>query len=136
MPLNYISGDDLAAIVKSNKHPRKDYLVVDVRDDDYIGGHITNSRNVPSLTFLDNLDDLVRDFKEIPLVIFHCAFSQIRGPKAARIYNDRRNQLKSDKDIPQEILILSGGFTEFQAKFRVMPPGALRLRPYSLKILG
>jgi rhodanese-related sulfurtransferase len=77
---------DLAAIVKSNKHPRKDYLVVDVRDDDYIGGHITNSRNVPSLTFLDNLDDLVRDFKEIPLVIFHCAFSQIRCVASKRTF--------------------------------------------------
>jgi rhodanese-related sulfurtransferase len=69
---------DLAAIIKSDKRPRKDYLVVDVRDEDYIGGHIANCHNAPSETFLDNLDDLVRDSKEIPQVIFHCALSQSR----------------------------------------------------------
>jgi rhodanese-related sulfurtransferase len=95
MPVNYISSDvchpflslhstqtlhfqDLAALIKSDKRPRKDYIVVDVRDDDYIGGHITNCRNVPSTTFLDNLDALIRDFRDIPLVIFHCALSQAR----------------------------------------------------------
>ncbi|KAI0251970.1 Rhodanese-like domain-containing protein [Lactifluus subvellereus] len=121
MPVKYISGDDLSAIIKSDKRPRKDYLIVDVRDDDYIGGNITNCHNVPSVTFLDNLDDLVRDAKEIPQVIFHCALSQSRGPKAARIYNDRRKQLQDDKDIPQQVLILRGGFTEFQAKFKDDP---------------
>ena len=93
MPPSYISGDvshvkalvtqtdifqDLSAIIKSDKRPRKDYLIVDVRDDDYIGGNITNCHNAPSVTFLDKLDDLVRDAKEIPQVIFHCALSQSR----------------------------------------------------------
>jgi hypothetical protein len=51
---------------------------LDVRDDDFIGGHIPNCRNEPSVTFLDTLDDLVRDIKDVPQVIFHCALSQSR----------------------------------------------------------
>ncbi len=69
---------DLSKIIKSNKRPGKDYLIVDVRDSDFIGGHIPNCRNEPSITFLDTLDDLVRDTKDLPQVIFHCALSQSR----------------------------------------------------------
>lgn len=69
---------DLSKIIKSDKRPGKDYLIVDVRDSDFIGGHIPNCRNEPSATFLDTLDDLVRDTKDVPQVIFHCALSQAR----------------------------------------------------------
>ncbi len=34
-------------------------------------------------------------------------------------YNDRRNQLRKDDDTPQEVLVLRGGFSDFQAKFKV-----------------
>src|SRR6266852_1991249 len=47
---------DLSKIIKSDKRPGKDYLIVDVRDSDFIGGHIPNCRNEPSTTFLDRLD--------------------------------------------------------------------------------
>ncbi|KAN0139836.1 Rhodanese-like domain containing protein [Lactarius tabidus] len=119
--VKYISADDLSAIIKSNKLPRKDYLVVDVRDADFIGGHIPNCLNSPSATFADKLDDLIRDTKDVPQVIFHCALSQLRGPKAARQYFNRRNKLRDDNDTPQEVLILSGGFTEFQERFKDDP---------------
>ncbi|KAI0004556.1 Rhodanese-like domain-containing protein [Russula compacta] len=121
MPVKYISNDDLSEIIKSGQRPGEDYLVIDVRDDDFIGGNITNCRNVPSVTLSNNLDNLVRDTKDIPRVIFHCALSQSRGPKAAQQYNDRLKQLRKDDDIPQEVLILSGGFTEFQEKFKDDP---------------
>jgi len=121
MPVKYISGDALARLIKSGKRPSEDYLVVDVRDSDFIGGNITNCRNVPSNTFLDNLDDLVRETKNVPQVIFHCALSQSRGPTAARQYDDRRKQLQNDDDGEQEVLILRGGFTEFQQKFKDDP---------------
>jgi len=112
---------DLSKIIKSGKHPGKDYLVIDVRDSDFIGGNIPNCRRAPSVTFSDTLDDLVRDTKGVPQVIFHCALSQSRGPTAARQYNDRCNQLQKDGDISHEVLILRGGFTEFQQKFKDDP---------------
>jgi Cdc25 family phosphatase len=121
MSVRYISRDGLSKIIKSDKRAGKDYLVVDVRDSDFIGGHIRNCRNEPSTTFSDTLDDLVRDTKDLPQVIFHCALSQQRAPKAARQYKDRCNQLRKDDDTPQEVLILRGGFTDFQAKFKDDP---------------
>lgn len=64
--------------MKSGKVPKKDFVVVDVRDDDYVGGNIKGSMNYPSTEFLSNVDGLVRETKEVPLVIFHCALSQVR----------------------------------------------------------
>ena len=78
MPFLSFILQGLSEIIKSSKLPRKDYLVVDVRDDDFIGGHIVNCLNSPSATFTDKLDDLVKDTKDVPQVIFHCALSQIR----------------------------------------------------------
>lgn len=40
---------------------------------------------MPSNEFLNNVDKLVKETKNVPLVIFHCALSQVRGPKAARV---------------------------------------------------
>ncbi len=57
---------------------KSDYLVIDVRDDDYVGGNITGSKNFPSKTFRDSVDDLVRDSKEVKKVVFHCALSKQR----------------------------------------------------------
>ena len=60
------------------KAPKKDFLVVDVRDDDFIGGNIVGAENKPSREFLDNVDKLVKDTKDVPLVVFHCSLSQVR----------------------------------------------------------
>ena len=64
--------------MKSGKVARKDFLVVDVRDDDYDGGNIKGCLNCPSRQFLLEVDGLVRDTKDVPLIIFHCALSQVR----------------------------------------------------------
>jgi rhodanese-related sulfurtransferase len=61
-----------------SKAPKKDFLVVDVRDDDFVGGNVAGAVNKPSAEFLDTVDSLVKDTKDVPLVIFHCALSQAR----------------------------------------------------------
>ncbi|PPQ85162.1 hypothetical protein CVT25_004169 [Psilocybe cyanescens] len=114
--LRYINGDELADIMKSGKVP-KDFVVVDVRDDDYVGGNIKGSMNYPSAEFLSNVDGLVKETKEVPFVIFHCALSQVRGPKAARIYSETRKNILSN-DIPHEVAILRDGFSQFQVKYK------------------
>ncbi|ETW81626.1 hypothetical protein HETIRDRAFT_417717 [Heterobasidion irregulare TC 32-1] len=122
MPITYISPDELSELIKSDKVPRKDYLVVDVRDDDYVGGNIKHSHNLPSNEFHSGVDELVKQTKDVPTVIFHCALSQQRGPKAARIYAETRDNLqKEGQDKPHDVLVLRGGFTEFQEKFRNDP---------------
>ncbi|KAF9468629.1 Rhodanese-like domain-containing protein [Collybia nuda] len=117
--MKYITSDELADIMRSNKVPKRDYLVVDVRDEDYAGGNIKGSLNQPSGEFLMNVNGLVDQTKDVPLVIFHCALSQVRGPKAARIYEETRKNLKSG--VPHEVAVLRDGFTLFQTKFKDDP---------------
>ncbi|KAJ8468892.1 hypothetical protein ONZ51_g9353 [Trametes cubensis] len=120
--LKYISPDELAAIIKSDKVPGKDYCVIDVRDDDWAGGNIKGAQNAPSSQFYVHVHDLVQKTKNVPMVVFHCALSQVRGPKAARIYAQARDQLEGDgEDIPHQVLILRGGFSDFQAKYKDDP---------------
>lgn len=120
--LKWISPDELAAIIKSDKVPWQDYCVVDVRDDDWHGGNIKGAYNSPSHDFLSKVDDLVERTKTVPTVIFHCALSQVRGPKAARIYAETRDILQSKgQDTTHEVYVLSGGFQDFQAKFKNDP---------------
>ncbi|KAJ7451600.1 Rhodanese-like domain-containing protein [Mycena latifolia] len=114
--MKYISGDELAEIIKSDKVAKRDYLVVDVRDDDYAGGNIKNALNKPSREFQMGVYDLVQKTADVKVMVFHCALSQMRGPKAARIYEETRSNLNVDK--PQEIYVLRNGFTEFQRKFK------------------
>lgn len=58
----------------------KTFKIVDVRDDDYIGGHIPGTLNVPSRQYPSRVDSLVEQLKDNEVVIFTCALSQQRGP--------------------------------------------------------
>ncbi|KAG6828164.1 hypothetical protein H0H92_008931 [Tricholoma furcatifolium] len=118
--MRFINRDELAHIIKSSV-AKKDFIVVDVRDDDFAGGNIKGAINKPSNDFLRSVDGLVQDTKDIPLVVFHCALSQVRGPKAARIYEETRQNVLDGKDIPHEVVVLRDGFTQFQKKFKDDP---------------
>ena len=63
---------------KEGKEVEQEFVVVDVRDDDFAGGNIKGAIHQPSRKFLMNVDRLVMQTKEVPLVIFHCALSQVR----------------------------------------------------------
>ncbi|KAG6833452.1 hypothetical protein H0H87_006818 [Tephrocybe sp. NHM501043] len=99
--------------MKSGSIPKKDYIVVDVRDDDYAGGNIKGAINKPSYEFLTSVDDLVKETKNIPLIVFHCTLSQI--------YEETRQNVLGGKDIPHEVAVLRDGFSQFQAKFKDDP---------------
>jgi Cdc25 family phosphatase len=66
---------------------------------DHIGGHIKNSINVPSSTLDVALPSLVRKLKDKKTVVFHCALSQVRGPKAAAEYMRVRQRLLKDEPL-------------------------------------
>lgn len=55
-----------------------DYLIVDVRDEDWKEGNIKGARNYPSQRFSLEVDDLIKDTKDVPIMIFHCKLSQER----------------------------------------------------------
>ncbi|KII93106.1 hypothetical protein PLICRDRAFT_49182 [Plicaturopsis crispa FD-325 SS-3] len=119
--VKYITGDELAAIIKSDKVAHKDYAVIDVRDDDFVGGNIINCTNSPAHEFHLNVNTLIQTLKDVPTVVFHCALSQVRGPKSARIFEEVRNNVKPGLAAKQDVLVLQGGFTQFQAKFKDDP---------------
>ncbi|CDK26034.1 unnamed protein product [Kuraishia capsulata CBS 1993] len=91
------------------------FLVVDVRDFDYVGGHIKNGRNLPANTLTKELPKLAEDVldKDYKDVVFHCALSQQRGPTAAmsflRYLNKTETEIKG-----LTVWILRGGFTKWQ----------------------
>jgi len=105
----------------SGKQPHKDYLVVDVRDDDREGGHILGSLWAPSHKFDEKAERFAEKTKGIPILIFHCALSQVRGPRTARTYAEIRDRTRQPNDIPQEIYVLRGGFSLFQAMYHSEP---------------
>lgn len=73
--VQHISPQQLKALIKSKSN---DFLVVDVRDDDYRGGNIKGAINIPSEKFLLKLHQLIDDTQKVSKIIFHCAYSQQR----------------------------------------------------------
>ena len=62
--------------------------------------------------------ELIRTLKDKDKVVFHCALSQQRGPSAALRYARERQRLhRPQEGKGQEIYVLDGGFTMWQAKF-------------------
>ena len=76
-----------------NDNPLPALAIIDVRDSDYIGGHIATSTHVPSSTLDYNIPSLVRQLREKDVVVFHCMLSQQRGPGAALRYVRERERV-------------------------------------------
>lgn len=92
--------------------------VVDVRDADYVGGHIKGCWHYPAGNFHETLPELRQRLvdNKIDDVVFHCALSQARGPKSALRF------LRSlDADDPNfdlmKVWVLEGGFTSWQRHY-------------------
>ncbi|KAK8051695.1 phosphoprotein phosphatase-like protein [Apiospora rasikravindrae] len=101
--------------------------VVDVRDDDYIGGHIHGSINIPSRSLDAMMPTLLRKLEGKETVVFHCALSQQRGPSAALRYmrekeaadsaSKTKNPDAEAQQQPQTVYILDRGFVGWQEKY-------------------
>lgn len=118
--LTYISRENLAEMLESPSPPN--IAIVDVRDSDHIGGHIKGSIWIPSNTLDFRIQTLLRTLKDKDQVIFHCAFSQQRGPGAALTYARERERLARTllgdaEKRDQNICVLEGGFNMWQAKY-------------------
>lgn len=102
-----ISRESLASLLK-DKHPST--AIIDVRDSDYIGGHIAGGTNVPSNTHDFKMPELVRTLADKETVVFHCALSQQRGPKAALRYLRERERMggKEGKAEQKEAEVVEG----------------------------
>ena len=85
---------------------------------DHVGGHIKTSTWIPSNTLDFRVAELVRNLENKEKVIFHCALSQQRGPSAALRYaRERERILGKNGSKSQEVVVLDGGFTQWQEKY-------------------
>jgi Cdc25 family phosphatase len=73
---------------------------------------------VPSAELDVRTPELIRLLADKEKVVFHCALSQQRGPSAAlRYVRERQRRLPEAERQPQEVYVLEGGFSMWQAKF-------------------
>lgn len=94
--------------------------VVDVRDDDYLGGHIRGCLHFPSSTLREHLTELRQIVKErqVQQLVFHCMLSQARGPKAALLFLRALDDLpENEKGDEPEVYVLKGGFTNWASHY-------------------
>lgn len=90
-------------------------VIVDVREEDRAGGHIKGSYHIPAPKFLRNPARYLSLADDADRIIFHCMFSQSRGPTCANAFVDQLVQrIMDDPDAPSpEVCVLSGGFRAF-----------------------
>ena len=94
--LRRMSREQLSSLLLSPDASK--VAVIDVRDDDHVGGHIKSSTHVPSSSLDHRIPEIVRTMAGKEIVVFHCALSQQRGPAAAlRYMRERKSKVKKGK---------------------------------------
>lgn len=136
--LKFIKPADLANSLRQEPTASQ-VAVIDVRDNDHVGGHIKGSQWVPTNQLDARMPELLRANKDKERVVFHCMLSQQRGPKAALAYArakaydaEKRRKESADegeqegesdsadlkvKTGGQEICVLEGGFGNWQTLY-------------------
>lgn len=110
----YIEPTEVAALLRGPEVEKT--VVIDVRDEDFRGGHIRGAVNIPSHNFYkdERINEIFQQHcsgKE--KIIFHCMMSQVRGPKCA---GRTSTVLRGVTGKPQ-IFVMSGGFQRFAEMF-------------------
>ncbi|QSL67191.1 hypothetical protein MERGE_001581 [Pneumocystis wakefieldiae] len=118
----YIEPQDLCLKLKNKRNKENDIIIVDVRDDDFIGGHIKGALHIPSYELSSHILNLIEETKDAKEIIFYCSFSQQRGPSGARLFLKERQKIHNIKEIQEKhifpkVYVLRGGFVEWQKKY-------------------
>jgi rhodanese-related sulfurtransferase len=110
-----ISAQELAECLRSGTSPNPQPLIIDVRDDDFHGGHIRGAVNITQESFAEDedVDALVDRYQHQERIIFHCMMSQVRGPFCAQRFVSRMEALLENKEKKPQVFILDGGFQNF-----------------------
>jgi len=111
----YIEPPALATLIR-NKKPGIDFVVVDLRKQDWETQFVRSAINLPAQSFHQTLPTLLPLLKNVPLVIFYCQACSIvsRGARAASWYQDA---LDTAEITTSEARILTGGIKGWVAAF-------------------
>ena len=85
-------------------------VIVDVRDEDYIGGHIKGSIRLSFGEFEQKVDELVKTLikeQKKDTIVFTCMYSEQRGPSCACTFTEA---LEKQDAKHVKVYVLSGGF--------------------------
>lgn len=112
--VGYVTPVELCALLRADAPSTR---VVDVREGDRVHGCIRGSLSAPAWSLQDDagVDTLVKATlgdARVSRVVFHCHFSQQRGPAAAAAFARRLGRLGATIDGGRrlQVLILSGGW--------------------------
>ncbi|KAL9647464.1 hypothetical protein ABK040_006825 [Willaertia magna] len=91
-------------------------LIVDVRDDDYIGGHIKGSIHYPFSSFEESVQKINQYLKDNDkdTIVFYCMYSEQRAPQCVSTFCDSLDQQRLEE---LKIYVLSGGLNAFLKKY-------------------
>lgn len=112
--LKFISPATLKSWLTESSKPR--FAIVDVRDSDHVGGHIRGSHHFPSSDLPSHLTEIKQlvDDNKLQALVFHCALSQARGPKAALLFLRALDDSPEDENLNNlDVYVLKGGFTNW-----------------------
>ncbi|GAW22545.1 hypothetical protein ANO14919_120840 [Xylariales sp. No.14919] len=86
----------------------REFILVDVRRNDYEGGTIRGSINLPAQSLFPTIPTLYQVFKNagIKCIIWYCGSSRGRGTRAAGWFNDH---IREQGDENMRSVILTGG---------------------------
>ncbi|KAG4302171.1 hypothetical protein PCK1_001443 [Pneumocystis canis] len=118
----YIKPEELCLKLKSTEN-KEEIAIIDVRDTDFIGGHIKGALHIPSCQLSSDILNLVEKTKNAKEVIFYCSFSQQRGPSGAKLFLKTLKYIQQNIKNTQKkygfpkIYVLQGGFVEWQKKY-------------------
>ncbi|RAL42430.1 unnamed protein product [Cuscuta campestris] len=114
--ISYITGSKL---IESLKTYRPNIAIIDVRDDERkCDGHIRGSIHFASNTFLDKLPTLLQQVQGKDTLVFHCALSQVRGPRCARILANHLAENAEESGMKKTIMVLEHGFNGWEGAGR------------------
>ena len=114
----YVEPEAQAAWIAAG---RTGLVVVDVRDSDFRAARtgrrkIRGAWHAPACELRSDAAPLVEALRGADTVVFHCMFSQQRGPACAQAYAQHRRKIAPPLPA-QHVLVLRDGFAGFQERF-------------------
>ena len=114
----YIEPEVLAELLAAGQ---TGLVVVDVRDSDFRAARtgrrkIRGAWHAPACELRSDAVPLVKALRGADTVVFHCMFSQQRGPACAQAYAQHRRKITPPLPA-QQVLVPRDGFAGFQERF-------------------
>ncbi|KAG1748466.1 S-adenosyl-L-methionine-dependent methyltransferase [Suillus paluster] len=104
-PKDNLTSGDVASLLRDPD--RSDYVIIDVRGDDRVGGHVRGSVQWRADAFLGELDKFYDEYGKTKQVIFYCGSSKGRGSRCAAWY---QYYLNGKGNTVSKACVLEGGF--------------------------